>query len=71
MEGKADVNAIQQWTGDALLVFGNDSRRTPTGLLGVRKPTTWSEGIHNRMFSYKTTGMRDVFVGFIDRSVSS
>ena len=30
-----NINAVEQGTGDALLVFGNDSRRTPTGLLWV------------------------------------
>jgi len=40
-----NINAIQQGIGDALLIFGNDSRRTPTGLLWVIEPSTWA-GIH-------------------------
>jgi hypothetical protein len=40
-----NVNAIQQWTIDPLLVFGNDSGRTPTGFLWVAKVATWT-GIH-------------------------
>ena len=40
-----NINAIQQGTRDPLLVFGNDSRRTPTGFLWVIEPSTWA-GIH-------------------------
>jgi len=30
----ANINAINQWTGDSFLIFGNDNRRTPTGFCG-------------------------------------
>ncbi len=42
-----NVNAVEKRAGDALLVFGNDSRGTCTGFLWARKPTAWA-GIHCR-----------------------
>lgn len=38
-----NVDTIQQRTRNPLLIFGNDSRCTPTGFLWVRKPTARAE----------------------------
>ncbi len=37
-----DVDAVEQWTGDSFLVFGNDSGGTCAGLDGVSCVPTWA-----------------------------
>ncbi len=40
-----DVDAVKQWTRDALLVFGDDGGGTGAGFLRVSVESTWA-GIH-------------------------
>lgn len=41
-----DVNAVKEWAGDALLMFGDDGMRTGEGFLGVsiESTRTWIHG---------------------------
>ena len=41
------INSVNQTSRDPFLIFGNDSRSTPTGFLWVIEPSTWT-GIHRR-----------------------
>lgn len=40
-----NIDAVEQWTRDPLLILGNDSRSTHTGFLWVVPITVWA-GIH-------------------------
>lgn len=38
----ADINTVEQWTGDAFLVFSHYGRGTGTGFLRVSKMSAWT-----------------------------
>ena len=46
-----DVDAVQQWSGNALLVFGDGPFRTGAWFVGISMPPARARDAHNLRFS--------------------